>query len=289
MPPIRKAVMPVAGLGTRFLPVTKTIPKEMLPVLSKPLVQYAVEEAFAAGIEQILFVNGRGKAALEDFFDHTPELEGRLKDADKEEPLAQLIKTVAGPGQLAFVRQTRPLGFGHAVLCAKNWVQKEPFAVLLPDDLLMGDQPCIKQLSDHYDLSLGNMVAVVEVEKEQVGAYGILEVDVQEGSFLKAKGVVEKPHPEAAPSRQAIIGRYILHPDIFGFLETQQPGVGGEIQLTDVLERMIPTHGLTGLSIEGYRFDCGSVEGMVEAQIAFGLKDPKVGKKIREAVNRWVR
>jgi UTP--glucose-1-phosphate uridylyltransferase len=288
MPPIRKAVMPVAGLGTRFLPVTKAIPKEMLPILSKPLVQYAVEEAFAAGIDQILFVNGRGKSAIEDFFDRAPELEERLRETGKSELLARVTDTVPAGGQFAFVRQTQALGFGHAVLCAKHWVQNEPFAILLPDDLIMSASPCIKQLVDHYDLSLGNMAAVVDVKKEQVSAYGVLDVATQQGSLLKAKGVVEKPHPDEAPSTKAIIGRYILHPDVFSVLATQKPGVGGEIQLTDALERMIPTHGLTGLVIEGHRFDCGSVEGMVEAQVAYGLKDPHVGQKIREAISRWV-
>ena len=215
MPIISKAVMPVAGLGTRFLPVTKSVPKEMLPVLSKPLVQYAVEEAFAAGIEQILFVNGRGKMAIEDFFDHAPELEDRLASAGKNDLLALLKPTLPTGGQFAFVRQMKAMGFGHAVLCAKNWVGNEPFAILLPDDLIMSSEPCIKQLVENYDLSLGNMAAVVDVAANDVGAYGILDVKNQQGSLLTASGVVEKPHPDKAPSTKAIIGRYILHPDIF--------------------------------------------------------------------------
>ena len=288
MTAIAKAVMPVAGLGTRFLSVTKAVPKEMLPVLNKPLVQYAVEEAFAAGIEQILFVNGRGKNALEDFFDHSPELEARLAESGKTELLSRIESTVPAGGQFAFVRQTKPLGFGHAVLCAKNWVQNEPFAILLPDDLMMCDQPCIKQLVDQYDLSMGNMAAVVDVAPHAVSAYGVLDIASQKGDLLQAKGVVEKPKTEQAPSTKAIIGRYILHPDVFKILETQQPGVGGEIQLTDALSRMIPTHGLTGLLVHGHRFDCGSVEGMVEAQVAYAMRDPLMGEKIRASLMRWL-
>lgn len=283
---IKKAVFPVAGLGTRFLPVTKSIPKEMLPILNKPLIQYAIEEALAAGIESILLVNGRGKNAIEDYFDHAIEVENALMQAGKTDVLSALVQLVPQAGRFAFVRQTRTLGLGHAVLCAKEWVQGEPFAVVLPDDVVMADTPCIKQLMEAYDMSMGNMSAIVDVPRDETHRYGILSVAHEEGPLLRAQGVVEKPAPDVAPSTKAIMGRYILHPDIFNVLEHQPAGVGGEIQLTDALAAMIGTHGLHGLTIDGSRFDCGTVEGMVAAQIAFGLQHPEVGPKLRSFINQ---
>ncbi|OJV46795.1 MAG: UTP--glucose-1-phosphate uridylyltransferase [Alphaproteobacteria bacterium 43-37] len=287
---VRKAVLPVAGLGTRFLPVTKTIPKEMLPVLSKPLIQYAVEEALSAGIEEILFVHARGKESIEDYFDYAPDVEIRLQESGKKDVLEEIRAIVPEAGKYAFVRQLNPKGFGHAVLCARAWIGCEPFAVILPDDLVMSDTPAIAQMIEAYDISMGNMPALLNVPKEETNRYGIIN-PVSSGDhhkLIKAKGIVEKPHPDSTPSSLAVLGRYILHPEIFTALSNQQPGVGGEIQLTDALDAMIPAYGLTGMVIEGHRFDCGSVEGMVAAQVAFSLKEPKLASKVKLLINPWL-
>jgi UTP--glucose-1-phosphate uridylyltransferase len=287
---VRKAVLPVAGLGTRFLPVTKTIPKEMLPVLSKPLIQYAVEEALSAGIEEILFVHARGKQSIEDYFDHAPDVEKRLEESGKNDVLDQIKNIVPEAGKYAFVRQLNPKGFGHAVLCARAWIGNEPFAVILPDDLVMSDKPAITQMIESYDISMGNMPALISVPKEETSRYGIINPlsSGEHNRLIRAQGIVEKPHPDLAPSTLAVLGRYILHPDIFSSLSNQKPGVGGEIQLTDALDAMIQTHGLTGMVIEGHRFDCGTVEGMVAAQVAYGLKDPMLSSKIKSLITPWI-
>src|SRR3954471_6948039 len=247
-PRIRKAVFPVAGLGTRTLPATKAMPKEMLTVVDRPLIHYAMEEAKEAGIEQFYFVTGRAKNAIEDHFDVAFELEATLEGRGRSELLDELNSWLPAPGDIAFTRQQRPLGLGHAVWCARNLVGNEPFAVLLVDDLMVGDPPCLKEMVDAYEQTGGNIVAVVEVPREQTRRYGVLDVVSDAGKLVRAKGVVEKPEPAIAPSTLMIIGRYIIQPEIFRHLGEANPGAGGEIQLTDGLDKLItegqPFHGL---------------------------------------------
>lgn len=281
---VRKAVFPVAGLGTRFLPATKVIAKEMLPVVDKPLIQYAVEEAAAAGIEYFIFITGRGKSVLVDHFDHAPELETLLGSRGKEEELESLLASMPEPGRVAAVRQQEPLGLGHAVWCARANLGNEPFAVLLPDELLMSDPPCLKQLINVHEKVGGNVVAVTEVPQEQTNRYGILDVESDDGKVAKAKGMVEKPDPASAPSRLANIGRYILDPAVFHHLDKQIKGVGGEIQLTDAIDATTDTIPFHGVRFEGDRFDCGDKVGFLTANIAFALKRPEMADRIREAV-----
>jgi UTP--glucose-1-phosphate uridylyltransferase len=245
--PLRKAVMPVAGLGTRFLPATKTMPKELLPVVDKPLIQYAVEEAQAAGIDQICFVTGRGKTALVDHFDVAFELESTLRDRGKKELLGLLDDMRVMHGSIMTVRQQEPLGLGHAIWCARTFIADDPFAIILPDDLVLADTPCMKQLADAYEQTGGNVVAVVEVPREQTNRYGILDIGADDGRLVEVKGLVEKPAPADAPSNLSIIGRYVLLPEVIEHLERHERGAGGEIQLTDGMARMIgrtPFHGL---------------------------------------------
>lgn len=271
MAQVKKAVFPVAGSGTRFLPATKALPKEMLPIIDKPLIQYAVEEALASGIEEIIFVTGRGKTAIEDHFDRYPELERVLHEKKREDLLASIRDFNLKPGQISYVRQQEPLGLGHAVWCARNLVGNEPFAVLLADDFILGQQPCLKQLQEAYRERGGNIVAVVEVAAEETQKYGIIDVSERNGSLIKAKNLVEKPHPADAPSRFAIVGRYILQPSIFRMLENQNLGKGGEIQLTDAISKTLSITPLTACLLEGNRYDCGSKEGMLEAIFACAL------------------
>ena len=266
---IRKAVFPVAGLGTRFLPATKAIPKEMLPVVDKPLIQYAVEEALAAGVEEIIFVTGRGKSALEDHFDRNQELERTLSERGKQAELDQVLAPVLEPGRLSFTRQQEPLGLGHAVWCARGLVGDEPFAVLLPDDLVLADTPCLKQMVDVHASTGGNVVAVMDVPREHTSRYGILDVASDDGRLAEIKGLVEKPSPEDAPSTLSVIGRYILLPELFSHLDRHERGAGNEIQLTDAMARMIGQSPFHGLRFEGTRFDCGDKIGFLEANIAF--------------------
>ena len=281
---VRKAVFPVAGLGTRFLPATKVIAKEMLPVVDKPLIQYAVEEAAAAGIEYFIFITGRGKSVLVDHFDHAPELETLLGSRGKEEELESLLASMPEPGRVAAVRQQEPLGLGHAVWCARANLGNEPFAVLLPDELLMSDPPCLKQLMNVHEKVGGNVVAVTEVPQEQTNRYGILDVESDDGKVAKAKGMVEKPDPASAPSRLANIGRYILDPAVFHHLDKQIKGAGGEIQLTDAIDATTDTIPFHGVRFEGDRFDCGDKVGFLTANIAFALKRPEMADRVREAV-----
>ena len=268
---IRKAVFPVGGLGTRFLPATKSMPKEMLPVVDKPLIQYAVEEARAAGIEDIIFVTGRGKTAIEDHFDHSFELQQALTGRQKTAELAAINGTILTPGQIAYTRQQEPLGLGHAVWCARELVGHEPFAVLLADDLVLADVPCLKQMVDVYAQTGGNVVAVMDVPREHTDRYGILAVGDDDGQKVEVKGLVEKPKPKDAPSTLSIIGRYILQPEIFGELARQERGTGNEIQLTDAMARLIGTAPFHGLRFNGRRFDCGDKAGFLEANLAFAL------------------
>ena len=268
---IKKAVFPVGGLGTRFLPVTKSSPKEMLPIVDKPLILYAVEEAQKAGIEEFIFVTGRGKSAIEDFFDHSYELTAELQKRRKEEELALINDFLLKPGQISYIRQQEPLGLGHAVWCARHLIGNEPFAVLLADDLIMSRSSCLEQMCRSYQS--GNMVALMSVARDDVNKYGILDVENVVEKLVYAQDIVEKPSPQEAPSTMAVIGRYILDPRIFEILERQEKGIGGEIQLTDALRFMLRKNvcPLTGFLFEGNRFDCGTRPGFLEATIAFAL------------------
>lgn len=285
---LRKAVFPVAGLGTRILPATKAMPKEMLTVVDRPLIQYAVEEAKAAGIEEFYFVTGRGKGALEDHFDVAYEMEATLKERGKTQALAEMQAWLPAAGQIAYTRQQRPLGLGHAVWCARHLVGDEPFAVVLVDDLMVCDPPCLKQMVDAYAVTGGNVVAVTEVPREQTDRYGVLDIVEDKGSLVRAKGVVEKPHPAEAPSSLTIIGRYIIQPEVFDHLEMMRPGSGNEIQLTDGLAALIAAgQAFHGLRAKGRRFDCGDKLGFLEANIALGLEHPELGDGLRRILKNY--
>jgi UTP--glucose-1-phosphate uridylyltransferase len=287
-PPVRKAVFPVAGLGTRILPATKAMPKEMLTVVDRPLIHYAVEEAKAAGIEEFYFVTGRGKGALEDHFDIAYEMEATLRERGKTEQLAEMEAWLPAAGQVAYTRQQRPLGLGHAVWCARHLVGNEPFAVVLVDDLMVCDPPCLKQMVDAYTETGGNVVAVVEVPREQTSRYGVLDIIEDNGRLARAKGVVEKPNPAEAPSNLTIIGRYIIQPEIFDHLGNLRPGIGNEIQLTDGLAALIADgQAFHGLRAKGRRFDCGDKLGFLEANIALGLEHPELGAGLREILRHY--
>ena len=287
--PVRKAVFPVAGLGTRILPATKAMPKEMLPVVDRPLIQYAIEEAKAAGIEEFYFVTGRAKSAIEDHFDVAYELEATLRERGRSETLDELRAWLPQAGQIAYTRQQRPLGLGHAVWCARNLVGDEPFAVILVDDLMAGEPPCLKQMVDAYEKTGGNIVAVVEVPREQTRRYGVLDIVKDEGLLVRAKGVVEKPDPAVAPSTLTIIGRYIIQPDIFRHLGELKPGAGGEIQLTDGLDKLIADgQEFYGFRASARRFDCGDKLGYLEANIALGLAHPALGPDLRRLLKNYL-
>jgi UTP--glucose-1-phosphate uridylyltransferase len=285
--PVRKAVFPVAGLGTRFLPATKSIPKEMLPLVDKPLIQHAVEEAREAGIEDIIFVTSQGKSAIEDHFDINGDLNKVLEARGKKDALAAVRATELGSGRLFYTRQQEPLGLGHAVWCARELVGNEPFAILLPDDVVLADTPCLKQMVDAYDQVGGNIVAVVDVPREHTDRYGILDVSSDDGRLVAATGLVEKPKPANAPSTVSIIGRYILQPEIFAHLDRQERGAGKEIQLTDSMTRLIGAQPFHGLRFEGTRYDCGDKVGFLEANVAFALKRPDIGDKVRAALGKF--
>jgi UTP--glucose-1-phosphate uridylyltransferase len=282
--PVRKAVFPVAGLGTRFLPATKAIPKEMLPLVDKPLIQHAVEEARAAGIEDIIFVTSQGKSALEDHFDINGDLNKTLEARGKTDALEGVRATEIGSGKLFYTRQQQPLGLGHAVWCARALVGDEPFAVLLPDDVVLAGTPCLKQMVAAYNEVGGNVVAVVDVPREHTNRYGILDVASDNGRLAAVKGLVEKPKPEDAPSTLSIIGRYILQPEVFGHLDRQERGAGNEIQLTDSMARLIGNQPFHGLRFEGIRYDCGDKVGFLEANVAFALQRPDMADKVRAAL-----
>ncbi len=286
---VRKAIFPVGGLGTRFLPATKALPKEMLPVVDKPLIQYAVEEARAAGIEELIFVTGRGKSAIEDHFDHSFELQEALAARGKKDELALVEMIVPKPGRIAYTRQIEPLGLGHAVWCARNLIGDEPFAVLLADDLVLSDRPCLAQMMDVYAETGGNLVAVMDVPREHTNRYGILDVISDDGTLAEAKGLVEKPAPAVAPSTLSIIGRYILHPEVFAELDKQEKGAGGEIQLTDAMALTIGRIPFHGLRFEGTRFDCGSKAGFLEANVAFALSRPDLRGDALEILARYAK
>ncbi len=279
---VRKAVFPVAGLGTRFLPATKVMPKEMLPVVDKPLIQYAVEEAAAAGIEEFIFVTSRGKGVLEDHFDRAPELEEMLVQRGKNDLLTQLGDWLPKAGSIVSTRQQEPLGLGHAVWCAREFIGDEPFAVLLVDDLIKSNTPCLKQMVDTHRKTGGSLVLVEDVPREHTNRYGILDIASDDGTLVKVKGFVEKPDPAAAPSTLSIIGRYILQPQIFDYLAKQQRGAGNEIQLTDAMAAMLRAHAYHGMRYEGVRYDCGDKLGFLKANVAFSLSRPDLGPGMRD-------
>jgi UTP--glucose-1-phosphate uridylyltransferase len=271
---VTKAVFPVAGMGTRFLPATKSIPKEIMTLVDRPLIQYAIDEARAAGIKEFIFVTSRGKSALEDYFDHAPELESALKKSGKDQLLEILKETNMDSGAIAYVRQNRALGLGHAVWCARRLVGDEPFAVLLPDDVIAAEKACLAQMMEAYENTGGNIVAAMEVPPEKASSYGVLDIAEDMGSIVRAKGMVEKPKKEDAPSNLAVIGRYILQPQIMDNLNKIKQGVGGEIQLTDAIAEEVPNGNVYGFRFRGQRYDCGSKAGFLQATVAFGLARP---------------
>jgi UTP--glucose-1-phosphate uridylyltransferase len=286
--PLRKAVLPVAGLGTRFLPATKAMAKEMLPVVDKPLIQYAVEEARAAGIEQFCMVTGRGKTVMVEHFDIAYELESVLRERGKTAELKALYDQRMPPGSIVTVRQQVPLGLGHAIWCARAFTGDDPFAILLPDDLILSETPCMRQLADAYVQTGGCVVAVTEVPHDQTSRYGILDIDTDDGRLVSVKGLVEKPKPEEAPSDLSIIGRYVMLPQVIGHLARMERGAGNEVQLTDAMARLIGQVPFHGLRYEGQRFDCGDKVGFLEAQIAFALKRPDLAAAMRAILQRYV-
>ena len=286
--PVRKAVFPVAGLGTRFLPATKAIPKELLPVVDRPLIQYAVDEAIEAGIEELIFVTGRGKVAIVEHFDTAFELETMMTERGKS--LEILEATRIKPGNLVTVRQQVPLGLGHAIWCARAIVGDEPFAIFLPDELMIGTPGCMKQLVDAYDRAGGNLISVLEVPRDEVSSYGVIDPgrkpDGFGGALTEVKALVEKPKVEEAPSNLIISGRYILQPEVMCTLETQGKGAGGEIQLTDAMARMIDTQPFHAVTFDGRRFDCGSKLGFIEATLALALEREDIGDEVRAMAKR---
>ena len=280
--PVRKAVFPVAGMGTRFLPATKAVPKEMLPVVDKPVVQYAVEEAKEAGIEQFIFVTGRGKHIIEDHFDHAYELESLLTAREKTTELDSLLEGLPVSGSVSFTRQQKPLGLGHAVWCARHLVGDEPFAVLLPDDLLVGKPGALSQMMEAYDkVGGGVIIAAEEKSLEETQRYGVVSPGRSDGNITEVKGVVEKPRPKDAPSRLCVIGRYILQPEIFTELDRREKGAGGEIQLTDSMARMIGHTRFHAVKTSCERYDCGDKFGFLQANIALGLTRSDIAPSLR--------
>ncbi|SFE17318.1 UDP-glucose pyrophosphorylase [Sulfitobacter brevis] len=269
---VTKAIFPVAGMGTRFLPATKSVPKEIMTLVDRPLIQYAIDEARAAGIKEFIFVTSRGKGALEDYFDHAPQLEQELRRKNKTELLEVLNSTNMESGAIAYIRQHRALGLGHAVWCARRLIANEPFAVILPDDVIAAEKPCLQQMVEAYAETGGNMVAAMEVEPERASSYGMLDVSEDMGQLVKVKGMVEKPKAEDSPSNLAVIGRYILSPSVLQNLNQLKSGSGGEIQLTDAIARDIELdRNVYGFRFRGQRFDCGSKSGFLQATVAFGL------------------
>jgi UTP--glucose-1-phosphate uridylyltransferase len=272
---VTKAIFPVAGLGTRFLPATKSVPKEIMTLVDRPLIQYAIDEARAAGIKEFIFVTSRGKGALEDYFDNSPQLENELRKNGKQELLDILKTTNMDSGAIAYMRQHKALGLGHAVWCARRLIGDEPFAVILPDDVIAAEKPCLQQMVEAYEEIGGNMVAAMEVLPEKVSSYGVLDIQDDMGSMVSVKGMVEKPAAGTEPSNLAVIGRYILSPHVLKNLNKIKSGAGGEIQLTDAIAAEIGTdRGVYGYRFKGQRFDCGSKSGFLQATVAFGLSRP---------------
>ncbi|MCV6587139.1 MAG: UTP--glucose-1-phosphate uridylyltransferase [Marinibacterium sp.] len=283
---VTKAIFPVAGLGTRFLPATKSVPKEIMTLVDRPLIQYAIDEARAAGIKEFIFVTSRGKSALEDYFDRAPALEEELRDKGKTDLLEVLEHTYMDSGAIAYIRQHRPLGLGHAVWCARRLLGDEPFAVMLPDDVIAADTPCLQQMIEAYQETGGNMVAAMEVAPEKTSSYGILDVGDDDGQVVRARGMVEKPDPDSAPSNLAVIGRYILRPSVMQNLEHLRSGKNGEIQLTDAIAADSANGEQThGFRFRGQRYDCGSKSGFLQATVAFGLARPELRDDLRQFIS----
>ena len=277
--PVRKAIFPVAGLGTRFLPATKAIPKEMLPIVDSPLIQYAVDEAREAGIEQMIFVTGRGKSVIEDHFDIAFELEHTMTARGKD--VSVLASTRLSPGNCVYVRQQEPLGLGHAIWCARDIIGDEPFAIFLPDEFMHGSPGCMKQMVDAYHQIGGNVISVLEVPRNSVSSYGVIAPGAANGAVTEVLGLVEKPKVEDAPSNLIVSGRYILQPEVMRILEGQEKGAGGEIQLTDAMAQLIGQQPFNALTFNGNRYDCGSTVGYIEANLALALQRPDMAEKIR--------
>ena len=278
--PIKKAVFPVAGLGTRFLPATKAIPKELLPIVDRPLIQYAVDEARQAGIEQMIFVTGRGKTALVENFDIAYELESTMEERGKD--LSVLDPTRFTPGDLVTVRQQVPMGLGHAIWCARAVVGDDPFAILLPDELMVGEPGCMAQMVEAYNEVGGNLISVLEVPHDEVSSYGVIDPGAENGALTEVKGLVEKPPVDKAPSNKIVSGRYILQPEVMRLLEDQEKGAGGEIQLTDAMARMIGDQPFHAVTFAGNRYDCGSKLGFIEATLALSLEREDLGADVRK-------
>ena len=285
---VTKAVFPVAGLGTRFLPATKSIPKEIMTLVDRPLIQYAIDEARAAGIREFIFVTSRGKSALEDYFDDSPELESALLKKGKLDLLEELRATNMDSGAIAYVRQNQPRGLGHAVWCARRMIGDEPFAVLLPDDVIAAEKPCLQQMIEAYEEVGGNMVAAMEVSPDKASSYGVLDIAEDMGDVVRARGMVEKPALGTAPSNLAVIGRYILSPQVLDNLNAKKEGAGGEIQLTDAIAQETPKGTVHGFRFRGQRYDCGSKAGFLQATVAFGLARPDLRDELAEFLDRMV-
>lgn len=287
---VTKAVFPVAGLGTRFLPATKSVPKEIMTLVDRPLIQYAIDEARAAGIKEFIFVTSRGKGALEDYFDHSPQLENELRKKDKTALLDILKSTNMESGAIAYIRQHKAMGLGHAVWCARRLIANEPFAVILPDDVIAGEKPCLQQMTEAYEETGGCMVAAMDVPKERASSYGILDINEDDGgSLVSVKGMVEKPPLGQEPSNTAVIGRYILTPDVLRTLNKTKQGAGGEVQLTDAIAEELK-HGrpVNGLRFDGERYDCGSKAGFLQATVAFALARDELRDEFEGYLNELV-
>ncbi|MCM2561870.1 UTP--glucose-1-phosphate uridylyltransferase GalU [Lutimaribacter sp. EGI FJ00015] len=286
---VTKAIFPVAGLGTRFLPATKSVPKEIMTLVDRPLIQYAIDEARAAGIKEFIFVTSRGKSALEDYFDEAPQIEQKLRKDGKTELLETLKSTNMESGAIAYLRQHKPLGLGHAVWCARRLIANEPFAVILPDDVISAEKPCLQQMVEAYEETGGNIVAAMEVPPEKAKSYGVLDIEKDMGSMVSVKGMVEKPAPGTEPSNLAVIGRYILTPAVLQNLNKLKVGASGEIQLTDAIAAQIGSEqGVYGYRFRGQRFDCGSKAGFLQATVAFGLSRPDLRDELSQYLQEIV-
>jgi UTP--glucose-1-phosphate uridylyltransferase len=285
--PIRKAVFPVAGLGTRFLPATKAMPKEMLPINDRPLIQHVFEEARAAGIEEFIFITGRHKNMLEEHFDYQPELEQTLQSRGKTDMLEKIRDSEMPAGKLFLTRQPKPLGLGHAIWCAKKLIGDDPFAILLPDDLVLHEQGCLSQMVEVYNEKGGNVVAVKDVQRKETNKYGIVDIGNEEDNVIQVKGLVEKPDPDEAPSTLSVVGRYILQPEVLDYLAAFETGAGNEIQLTDSMAKLIRQQPFHGLKFDGKHYDCGSRLGFIEANLAYGLADPEIGQHVSKILTKF--
>lgn len=285
--PVRKAVFPVAGLGTRFLPATKAMPKEMLPINDRPLIQHVFEEAKEAGIEEFIFITGRAKEMLEEHFDYQPELEQTLEARGKDDMLKKVRDSEMPAGSLFLTRQPKPLGLGHAIWCAKKLVGNEPFAILLPDVLIKGPQGCLKQMVDIYNETGGNIIAVEEVPQKDTSKYGIVDTGSQVGNSVPIQGLVEKPKPEEAPSNLSVVGRYILQPEVFDHLAAFETGAGGEIQLTDAMDKLIGKQPFNAMRFDGKSYDSGSRLGFIEANMIYGMSDGEIGDDVKNLILKF--